>query len=654
MSNEDNNHYLSDKDLEVLKVLKDVDKEAWQDYAIELLIELHTKGDIPPPPDCPAGRKWDPELERCILICPEGQKYDPDTDTCVPINPPPTCDEYETYDEATNKCIPPKLPNDGREQFHKGASLDTSTWRVVNMLDDPSLFKIVDNANINVADEFHTKENAEQFITYYKWLALKQGKCKELGKVFDPVKNECIDKDQPTGDKIYPDSTPPHECTNVTDGEKEQGGDRREPQIACGFNFLNTEATAYIRTHDVNDTLSIKLRGPKHSGIPDDHMCNNIHYISLGNENKKPFGKQSGHTKEYCAFGSPVVKIPDNVWVGIKAIEWNSADNKSVHFQTWIQNPEGSEWKLAAETIDSGNTGCGSSDPRAGKPYTTSPCQDVGHPVSIGFRVDGLKGGGDVEFKKLSVREINPYGGIEPCQPQTCPQGQHWDSNLCKCVDDNPQPTGDFPYKAIGQPMQSSTRGPTTRHYSSGKPDDNTIEKNTKSIKYKNYQCVVDITNDCEWAHDDTFSIKLGGRHTKEGWLDNGLGVFSGQCCLGTEKKHPSTQLCVIKGPKIGDTRGKRFKLACTYFTDQNKTELWTNFGSGWVKQMEGTNVNNFNPNSPEDEFQLRIDGFKEKNKPPTIHSAVVTEIAPSSSSVAAMSSGKRGKGKEVDCGDGN
>lgn len=47
--------------------------------------------------------------------------------------------------------------------------------------------------------------------------------------------------------KIYADANPPHECTNVTDGEKEQGGDRREPQIACGFDFLNTEATVYIR-----------------------------------------------------------------------------------------------------------------------------------------------------------------------------------------------------------------------------------------------------------------------------------------------------------------------------------------------------------------------------------------------------------------------
>ena len=136
-------------------------------------------------------------------------------------------------------------------------------------------------------------------------------------------------------------------------------------------------------------------------------MCNNIHYINLGSENKNPFGKQSGHTQEYCDFGSPSVKIPDNTWVGVKAIEWNSSDGKSVHFQTWIKNPETAEWKLAAETIDNGSsTGCGGSDPRAGEPYVTSPCQGLDYPVSVGFRVDGLSGGGDVEFKNLSVREI--------------------------------------------------------------------------------------------------------------------------------------------------------------------------------------------------------------------------------------------------------
>lgn len=195
-----------------------------------------------------------------------------------------------------------------------------------------------------------------------------------------------------------------------------------------------------------------------------------------------------------------------------------------------------------------------------------------------------------------------------------------------------PTPTpGDasYPYPAIGSPMQSTQRGPTTRHYSSGKADDKTIEKNVKNIKFDNYQFVTYVTmNSVE--HDDNVSLKLGGTHMGSGWFDHGVSFSSNastqsQTCLGTEKKHPSTQSCVIKGPKIPQILGKKMGIAATYFKKTNHTELWTNDGSGWKKQVEGDNVNNFNPKSANNEAQLRIDGFKDV---PTIHSAVVTEIA--------------------------
>ena len=203
-----------------------------------------------------------------------------------------------------------------------------------------------------------------------------------------------------TGAQIYPSAADPHEYTTTTDGELEQDGDRKEPQLASGFNYLNTEATIYINYHGVNDTLSIKLRGPKHSGIPDADMCNNIHYINLGSGGNQAFGKQWGHTEVYCEFGGSQVSIPENVWVGVKAIEWN--EDSGLHFQTWIENPEGAGWTLAADAVDSGSAGDCSGG--AANPYTTSPC--ASDSVSIGFRVDGLSGGGDVEFKGASVREI--------------------------------------------------------------------------------------------------------------------------------------------------------------------------------------------------------------------------------------------------------
>jgi hypothetical protein len=184
----------------------------------------------------------------------------------------------------------------------------------------------------------------------------------------------------------------------------------------------------------------------------------------------------------------------------------------------------------------------------------------------------------------------------------------------------------DGPYKTTGKQIESNQRGPSKAHYASGKPDDHTIEKNCKKIPYPNHMMIVDITVPQEMDHDDNVSIKIGGRHKEEGWFDNGISIYDGQTCLGTEKKHPSTKLCIIKGKKYGDLRGKRLKIASTYFKDQNKTEFWVNLGNGWDNACEGKDVGGFNPGADEFETQLRIDGFI-MEKTTIIHSAVVQEI---------------------------
>lgn len=188
-----------------------------------------------------------------------------------------------------------------------------------------------------------------------------------------------------------------------------------------------------------------------------------------------------------------------------------------------------------------------------------------------------------------------------------------------------PGTAGDAPYPIKGTPKGHTIRGPTTRHYASGKPDDETIEANVKGFNWPSHVFVVDITIK-EMEHDDNASLKIGGNHMTNGWFDNGYSIYQGKGCLGTEKKHPSTDLCVIKGNAIGDIRNKRVKLASTYFKAQNKTELWSNIGNGWRKDAEGANVGGFNSNTTNFECQLRIDGFK-KGSVPEIHAAWVGEI---------------------------
>ena len=86
---------------------------------------------------------------------------------------------------------------------------------------------------------------------------------------------------------------------------------------------------------------------------------------------------------------------------------------------------------------------------------------------------------------------------------------------------------GDGPYKmkAAARKWLQVRRGPTVRHYASGKDDDKTIEKNVKDIKAKNYQFLVNVKITTT-EHSDTCSLKYGGTHMKVGWFDNTVSLW--------------------------------------------------------------------------------------------------------------------------------
>ena len=141
---------------------------------------------------------------------------------------------------------------------------------------------------------------------------------------------------------------------------------------------------------------------------------------------------------------------------------------------------------------------------------------------------------------------------------------------------------------------------------------------NCKNIKAKNYQFLVDVKITTT-QHPDTCSLKYGGTHMKSGWFDNTVSFgkkgsepeAEGLVGLGVERKHPSADLEIVKGEKVGNILGKKIRLAGVYFKDQNKCEMWTNLGDGWKKGAEGTDVGKFNPKSEINEAQLRIDGLR-------------------------------------------
>lgn len=214
-----------------------------------------------------------------------------------------------------------------------------------------------------------------------------------------------------------------------------------------------------------------------------------------------------------------------------------------------------------------------------------------------------------------------------PPPPPDCPPNEHWDPVQKKCVPNTPPPPGgEGPYPSTGKELGATTRR-ATRHYASGKPDDETIEKNTKDIPYQNYQSIHYVTMHGV-EHDDTVSIKLGGTHMGTGWFDHGISFEEGQTCLGTEPDHPNTNSCVVRGPKLGSILNKRIGISGIYRKQTNHTELWIDMGDGWKKAVEGTDVDGFNPNNNgNDEVQLRIDGFTDGDDP-TIDVAKVQEIA--------------------------
>jgi hypothetical protein len=185
------------------------------------------------------------------------------------------------------------------------------------------------------------------------------------------------------------------------------------------------------------------------------------------------------------------------------------------------------------------------------------------------------------------------------------------------------------PYASTGKQLSATTRR-ATRHYASGKSDDETIEKNTKNIPYDHYQCVYFVTMHGT-EHDDNVSSKLGGTHMGSGWLDHGVSFNSGKTCLGTEPNHPDTNSCIKTGPNIGSIIEKRIGICTIWRKPKKHTELWTKVpGGNWIKQLENTgSLGGFTPdNDDDDEAQLRIDGFEDGDDP-TIDVATVQEIAP-------------------------
>lgn len=300
----------------------------------------------------------------------------------------------------------PTLPEDGRvKEGGWGANLDPNKWKVVPMKDDPNLSKVVDNNEVNVADRFQTKENAQQFIDFYKF---KQAECGE-GKVFNYLEDRC--EDISTGGKtIYkPTGKTVDHIENHVQNITCSGHPAASRRGDCKVDFINQEATVIVQFTDdceCGDELTIKHWGPGHSN---GNCCWEIGCVNQSGkvgrmgEGPHPETTSPKPTKVFGNIGSVA-----GAKIGVKSIVWKTSGGghneiDEGHHEMWVdRTATGNNWQKVAEwdfTSWGGKGSDGMQGDDDGENTNRIPSN-----LTLEFRCDcnGAK------FSNLSVDEIVP------------------------------------------------------------------------------------------------------------------------------------------------------------------------------------------------------------------------------------------------------
>lgn len=299
----------------------------------------------------------------------------------------------------------PTLPNDGRPQPHKGANPDAMVWKVVPMRDDPTLFKIVDDRDTNVADQFHSQANAEQYVAFH---IFKQSH-----------------HDQPTGDedkfgvkKIKADvsngkwfDSPNYKRSSHNTGTR----DTFSMEVG---EMLNLESTGYFTVKATKDSeeLSIKIFGGNHTGDGDNDETRQgrCYGLGVGFSGRPQIYKEFPHHAEGSKhldkavfsgqLGQSIGEIRGRNF-GLKIISYIKPETPNqVNFECWIDNKgivngkPTNDWKLFYTCVDKGDW--------AGEPYLENQGIKHGGKGIYYVRIDTVTDKTVADF--VSVREIKP------------------------------------------------------------------------------------------------------------------------------------------------------------------------------------------------------------------------------------------------------
>ena len=283
-----------------------------------------------------------------------------------------------------------------------GANTDPNTWKVVPMKDDPTKFKVVDDKGKNVVTGFKNQANAQSFID--------RAKGGGGGGTPPPPPPGGTDKDQFGIIKIYKDKPGGETNVKFVGREMERhyaSGKPSENSYEFTANASSPdhnsdiEATFYekingFKTHEP-DTISDKLTGPEHQDGAKSWV---IGLFRTDGSTADTFETEYPHPTYQKLNPKPATSIGGSIvgkWFGHKMISYVKAGKR--YIESWIHFPvndinnvgaEQGEWRQYVKTMTVEDRFV-----QARGKLTTS-------------RLDGINKGSPPDFKFCSVREISP------------------------------------------------------------------------------------------------------------------------------------------------------------------------------------------------------------------------------------------------------
>ena len=241
-------------------------------------------------------------------------------------------------------------PDDGRDQPEKNANKDAKTWKTAQMTDDPALWKVVDDKNINVADQFHSQANAQQYIDYHRSHPNTGGVDVDV----DVRAGLAVDFNSVIGQGPKPKENEHHDPM----GWREEFG---VEQPGPDFQVDYVVEIGPDRENE-GEEVSIQYDGLPHAGDndrPGDKILFKInkgqiqylHQIDEDNSQKFEVGKKEGVEPGKDKF-EPLQK---GKRYGLRVVKRNGADGKSTEHWGYMQNlTDGGPLKEVIHVIDRG------------------------------------------------------------------------------------------------------------------------------------------------------------------------------------------------------------------------------------------------------------------------------------------------------------